>query len=122
MAFMKTETSASDDKGSLLSPEIISHCVWLYVRFSLNYRDVMEIMALRGIVLTYETVRQCASHLVNYLPMTCVVTIFWCSDKWHMDEVVLTIRGKADPLNKQWIKTATCSTPGSESTANSSKD
>jgi hypothetical protein len=37
--------------------EIISHCVWLYFRFSLSLRDVQELMASRGVSLTYETVR-----------------------------------------------------------------
>ncbi len=36
--------------------EIISHTVWLYFRFALSYRDVEEIMAVRGVTLTYETV------------------------------------------------------------------
>lgn len=40
------------------SSEIISYCVWLYFRFSLSYRDVELLMAQRGVVLTYETVRQ----------------------------------------------------------------
>src|SRR6266404_4518312 len=38
--------------------EIISHCVWLYFRFSLSFRDVEEILAMRGVILTYETVRE----------------------------------------------------------------
>ena len=38
--------------------EIISHCVWLYVRFDLSFRDVEEMMASRGLSLTYETVRE----------------------------------------------------------------
>lgn len=38
--------------------EIISHCVWLYFRFSLSFRDVEEMMARRGVVLTCETVRK----------------------------------------------------------------
>ena len=38
--------------------EIISHCVLLYFRFSLSYRDVEEIMAARGVILTYETLRE----------------------------------------------------------------
>jgi putative transposase len=37
--------------------EIISHCVWLYFRFRLSYRDVEELMAERGVILTYEAVR-----------------------------------------------------------------
>jgi len=35
--------------------EIISHCVWLYFRFSLSFRDVEELMSSRGVLLTYET-------------------------------------------------------------------
>jgi putative transposase len=35
--------------------EIISHCVWLYFRFCLSYRDVEELMAERGVILTYDT-------------------------------------------------------------------
>ncbi len=55
---MKTNTFAPDYKGFRFPPEIISHCVWLYFRFSLSYRDVGDLMAQHGIVLTYETVRQ----------------------------------------------------------------
>ena len=38
--------------------EIISHAVWLYFRFTLSYRDVEELLAARGLIVTYETVRQ----------------------------------------------------------------
>ena len=37
--------------------EIIGHCAWLYFRFCLNYRDGEELMAERGVTLTYEAVR-----------------------------------------------------------------
>jgi putative transposase len=37
--------------------EIISHCVWLYFRFCLSYRDVVELMAACGVILSYEAVR-----------------------------------------------------------------
>ncbi|MCA9499521.1 MAG: IS6 family transposase [Nitrospira sp.] len=39
-------------------PEIISHAVWLYHRFSLSFREVEELLAKRGITVTYESVRQ----------------------------------------------------------------
>ena len=39
-------------------PEIISHAVWLYHRFSLSFREVEELLAKRGIVVSYETIRQ----------------------------------------------------------------
>jgi putative transposase len=74
--------------------EIISHAVWLYFRFSLSYRDVEELMAARGIVLTYETVRQWCrkfgQQYANQLRRCRVQT----GDKWHLDEVFLTINGK----------------------------
>jgi putative transposase len=55
---MKTRTTAPNYKGFRFPPEIISHAVWLYFRFSLSFRDVEELLAQRGIVVTYETVRQ----------------------------------------------------------------
>jgi putative transposase len=55
---MKTHESAPDYTGYRFPPEIISHAVWLYFRFSLSFRDVEGLLAQRGIVLTYETVRQ----------------------------------------------------------------
>ncbi|MEU5431291.1 IS6 family transposase, partial [Streptomyces olivoreticuli] len=38
--------------------EIISHCVWLYFRFPLSYREVGELMLERGVEVSYETVRR----------------------------------------------------------------
>jgi putative transposase len=38
--------------------EIIGHCLWLYFRFPLSFRDVEEMLAMRGVSLTYETVRE----------------------------------------------------------------
>ncbi len=68
--------------------------VWLYFRFSLSFRDIEELMASRGIVVTYETIRQWtlrfgqqyAAELRRRQPRR--------GDKWHLDEVVLTIKGK----------------------------
>ena len=74
--------------------EIISHTVWLYFRFALSYRDVEEIMAVRGITLTYETIREWslkfgqtfANDLRRRRPRP--------GDKWHLDEVFIKIKGK----------------------------
>jgi putative transposase len=55
---MKTTTIAPSYKGYRFPPEIISHAVWLYFRFSLSFRDVEELLAQRGVVVSYETVRQ----------------------------------------------------------------
>jgi putative transposase len=48
----------SDIGENRFPPEIIGHGVWLYHRFSLSFRDVEELLAKRGIIVTYETVRQ----------------------------------------------------------------
>jgi putative transposase len=53
---MKTNTPSPDYKGYRFPSEIISHAVWLYFRFSLSFRDVEELLAQRGIIVTYETV------------------------------------------------------------------
>jgi transposase-like protein len=42
-------------------PEVIRHAVWLYLRFTLSYRDVEELLAERGLDLSYETVRRWVS-------------------------------------------------------------
>jgi hypothetical protein len=51
-------TSASLDHRHRFPTEIISHCVWLYFRFALSFRDVEEMLAMRGVSLSYETVRE----------------------------------------------------------------
>src|SRR5215216_4421458 len=78
--------------------EIISHCVWLYFRFSLSYRDVELLMAQRSVVLTYEIVRQwClkfgqtfANDLRRRRPRP--------GDKWQLDEVFIRINGEVHYL------------------------
>ncbi len=68
--------------------EIIAHAVWLYFRFALSYRDVEELLAERGVIVTYETVRQwCqkfgqlyANELRRRRPRP--------GDKWHLDCVI----------------------------------
>jgi len=44
--------------GHRFLPDIISHTVWLYHRFTLSFRDIEDLLAERGITLTYETARQ----------------------------------------------------------------
>jgi putative transposase len=74
--------------------QIIQHCVWLYFTFPLSYRDVEKMRLYRGLFVTDEAIR------------------YWCQkfgqayanqirrrrpkpgDKWHLDEVMVTIKGK----------------------------
>ena len=79
--------------AQLISATVVSHAVWLSFRFSLSYRDVEELLAQRGIVVTSETVRQwCLKFGQMYANE--LRRRPGCGDTWHLDEVVLTIRGK----------------------------
>jgi putative transposase len=74
--------------------EIISHCVWLYFRFCLSYRDVEEMLTERGVTLTYEAVR----YWCRKFGQTYAKALHRCcprpGDKWHLDEVFPTIHGQ----------------------------
>ena len=95
---MRGTPAAPDYKGHRYPPEIIAHAVWLYFRFALSYRDVEELLAERGVVVTYETIRQwCrkfgqtyANELRRRRPRP--------GDKWHLDEVFITINGETHYL------------------------
>jgi transposase-like protein len=75
-------------------PPIIQHAIWLYLRFTLSYRDVEELLAERGLEVSYETVRRwvlkfgpgIARRLRRCRPRP--------SDRWHLDEMVVRIAGK----------------------------
>ena len=81
-------------KGFRSPQEFIAHAVWLDHCFSLSFRDVEELLCARGVVVTYETVRQwChqfgqsyANELRRRRPKT--------RDKWHMNELYLKINGE----------------------------
>ena len=48
--------------GYRFPPEIIQQAIWLYVRFTLSFRDVEDLLAERGIMVSYETVRRWVNH------------------------------------------------------------
>ena len=78
--------------------EIISHGVWLYYRFSLSYRDVEEMMLVRGIVVTYEAIRPWCLKFGQAYTNQLRRRRPRPGDKWHLDEVVLKIAGV-----KHWL-------------------
>ena len=60
-------TGAASYRGFRYPAEIIHHCVWLYYRFPLSFREVEEMMLQRGVVVSHETVRQwCAKFGQTY--------------------------------------------------------
>jgi putative transposase len=75
-------------------PEIISHPVWLYFRFPLSLRMVEEMLAARGICVTYETMRQWAMKFGKGFSNQIRQRSPARGDKWHLDEVVISIAGE----------------------------
>jgi putative transposase len=91
---MTTIITAPSYKGFRFPQEIIAHAVWLYHRFTLSFRDVEELLAARGMSVTYETVRQWCKkfgqQFANHLRRRRAQP----GDTWHCDEVFLKINGK----------------------------
>ena len=75
-------------------PVIIQHAVWLYFRFSLSYRDVEDLLAERGIDVSYETVRRWALKFGQAYARRLRTTRPRPDAKWHLDEVSVSIAGK----------------------------
>src|SRR5882757_6261916 len=77
--------------GHRYPAEIISYAVWLYFRFPLSLRMVEEMLAARGISVTHDKFgREFANRIRRRAPHR--------ADKWHLDEVVISIAGK-----KHWL-------------------
>jgi putative transposase len=71
--------------------EIISHAVWLYYRFLLSYRDVEDLLAERGIAVSYETVRRWCQKFGQRFAGGLRRRRARPGDKWHIDEMQLRI-------------------------------
>jgi transposase-like protein len=79
--------------GCRFPPEIIQQAIWLYVRFALSFRDVEDLLAERGIAVSYETVRRWVNHfgptiarLRKRRPKRRAT--------WRLDEIYLKIDGR----------------------------
>ncbi len=74
--------------------EIISHAVWLYYRFGVSSRDVEDLLAKRGITVSYETIRRwCAKFGLDYAKRL-KRRQGRLGDTWFLDEVFVTINGE----------------------------
>ncbi len=88
------KTNAKSYHGYRFPPEIISHGVWLYHRFALSFRDVEELLAKRGITVTYETVRQWCRKFGPEYARKLKRRQGRLGDIWYLDEVFVKIRGE----------------------------
>ena len=78
--------------------EIISYCVWLYFRFSVSYRDVEELMAERGVTVTYEAIRAWCYKFGQDYAKRIRARRGQLGDTWHLDEVYVKIDGRLQYL------------------------
>src|ERR1700692_2879982 len=75
-------------------PPIIQHAIWLYLRFTLSYRDVEELLAERGLDVPYETVRRWVLKFGPMIARNLRERRPGPSDRWHLDEMVVRIAGR----------------------------
>ena len=81
-------------RGFHFPAEVISHAVWLYMRFALSYRDVEELLAERGIQLSYESVRRWVNRFGEHFAAELRRRERSVGRTWHLDEVFVRIGGE----------------------------
>src|SRR5450432_3841922 len=80
--------------GYRFPPEIIHQAIWLYLRFTLSLRDIEDLLAERGITVSYETVRRWVSHFGPMIAADLRKRRPKPDTTWHLDEVYLKIDGR----------------------------
>ncbi len=91
-------SSSVSYKRDRFPPQIIAHAVWLYVRFNLSLREVEEMLLVRGIDVSYETIRRWVIKFGPVIARNLRLSQDRPSDVWHLDEVVVKISGR-----KYWL-------------------
>ncbi len=88
--------AASSYHGYRFPSEIISHAVWLYHRFCLSFRDAEDLLAQRGILVTYETIRHWCQTFGPAYARRLRHRRGRMGDTWYLDELFVTIQGPSD--------------------------
>jgi transposase-like protein len=91
LSFVMTKISYA---GCRFPPVIIQQAIWLYVRFSLSFRDVEDLLAERGIAVSYETVRRWVNRFGPKIAADPRKRRPKPDTTWHLDEVYLRIDGR----------------------------
>ena len=73
---------------------IVQQTIWLYVRFNLSLRDVEELMAHRGVEVSYETVRRWVARFGPQFARRLRPTCSRAHLQWHLDEMYVSIGGR----------------------------
>src|SRR5215831_7359412 len=74
-------------------PEIIQHAVWLYLGFTLSYRDIEDLLAERGLDISYETIRRWVTKF-GPVRQRALASTASRSHSLHADKMVVTIAGR----------------------------
>ncbi len=97
--------TTSPYKNHRFPPEIIAHAVWLYHRFSLSFGEVEELLAERGVTLSYEAARLWCLKFGSTFARKLRHRRSRPGDTWHLDELFIRIRGKRYYLRrKKWSR------------------
>src|SRR5260370_22940508 len=80
--------------GYRFPPTIIQQAIWLYLRFTLSLRDVEDLLAERGIAVSYESIRRWISHFGPAIAADLGGRRPKPHTTWHLDEVYLKIDGR----------------------------
>jgi transposase-like protein len=80
--------------GYRFTPEIIRQAIWLYLRFTLSLRDVEDLLAERGIIVSYETVRRWVNHFGPRIAAELRKRRPRPHASWYLDEMYLKIAGR----------------------------
>jgi putative transposase len=83
---MDTSTALSY-RGYRFPREIIAHCVWLYFRFNLSFRDIQEMMLERGVEVSYAAIRLWCLRFGAEYARRLRCQRGRAGDTWHLDEV-----------------------------------
>ena len=89
--------TTSSYSGHRFPAEVISHAVWLYHRFSLSFRDVEDLLAERGVQVSYETIRRWSQRL-GAEHARRLKKRERPNDIWHLDEMFIRINGEQHDL------------------------
>ena len=92
------KSTRSRYRGHRFPQEIISHAVWLYHRFCLSFRDVEDLLAERGITVSYETIRRwCQKFAPDYV-RKLKRRQGRLGDSWYLDELFVRMNGQQQYL------------------------
>ena len=103
-------TTSNPYRGFRFPAEIINQAVWLYHCFSLSLREVELILAARGVVVSYETIREWSLRFGRTYAKTLKRRRPKPGDKWFLDEVFVRIRANCTISGERSTSMGTCST------------